>query len=333
MRKRSNNIEYFRSEELPELLKKKIIKINTSDANFGSEINSEIKRNHELSPNKISQLDLSIKENTIYFDHEYIFNTINYELQREKLINTNINFSGHFEINDKMFGILLNWLYIVHEKFKMSPETLYLAHQVISRYLQLENNVKRKNLQLIGATALFMSSKYEDEYAPEIEDIAYICDGAYSSEDVIEMEWKILLKFDFNLLYTPTIHTFITLFSFFGNFSNRTFKCIMYLCDTSLMNSCFLQYKLSEIVASAIVISCAFTNYNSLNFLSEDITLYSYYKKEDLKNCIATFCNFFSEKSNLTEKNNNVYKKYLTVKMDKISASFKNFDWNLATEN
>ena len=55
----------------------------------------------------------------------------------------------------------------VHLKFKLMPETLFLTTNVMDRYLGTQN-VERKNLQLVGMTALLIASKYEEIWAPEV---------------------------------------------------------------------------------------------------------------------------------------------------------------------
>lgn len=50
----------------------------------------------------------------------------------------------------------------------------------------------RQNLQLVGVAALFISSKYEELYPPEIADFVYITDDTYTKHQVIEMERHIL---------------------------------------------------------------------------------------------------------------------------------------------
>ena len=52
--------------------------------------------------------------------------------------------------------------------------------------------VERKQLQLVGVAAMFIASKYEEMYAPEIGDFVYITDRAYTEPQIREMEMKIL---------------------------------------------------------------------------------------------------------------------------------------------
>jgi hypothetical protein len=86
-------------------------------------------------------------------------------------------------INERMRSILVDWLVEVHLKFKLVPETLYLTVNIIDRYLS-KTEVSRPKLQLVGVTALLIASKYEEIYPPELRDLVYICDRAYSKLEV-----------------------------------------------------------------------------------------------------------------------------------------------------
>lgn len=72
------------------------------------------------------------------------------------------------EINAKMRTILADWLVEVHHKFELMPETLYLTINVIDRYLSMET-VLRRELQLVGVSAMLIASKYEEIWAPEVD--------------------------------------------------------------------------------------------------------------------------------------------------------------------
>lgn len=50
----------------------------------------------------------------------------------------------------------------------------------------------RQNLQLVGVTALFIASKYEELYPPEIGDFVYITDETYNKSQILEMERRIV---------------------------------------------------------------------------------------------------------------------------------------------
>jgi len=86
--------------------------------------------------------------------------------------------SGQPEVNTKMRAILVDWLTDVHLKFKLVPETLFLAISIMDRYLE-RVRINKNHLQLVGVTALFLAAKYEEIYPPELKDFVYITDNAY----------------------------------------------------------------------------------------------------------------------------------------------------------
>jgi cyclin B len=78
-----------------------------------------------------------------------------------------------------MRAILVDWIIEVHLKFKLLPETLFITVSLIDRFLE-RVQIKRHNLQLVGVTAMLIASKYEEIYAPEVNDFVYITDNAYT---------------------------------------------------------------------------------------------------------------------------------------------------------
>jgi hypothetical protein len=109
-----------------------------------------------------------------------------YSLFREKETATSVRpvyMESQLHINERMRSILVDWLVEVHLKFKLVPETLYLTVNLIDRYLEREE-VSRPKLQLVGVTSLLIASKYEEIYPPELRDLVYICDRAYTRSDV-----------------------------------------------------------------------------------------------------------------------------------------------------
>jgi len=65
-------------------------------------------------------------------------------------------------------------------------------------WLQLENVLKTQ-LQLVGVASMWIASKYEEMYAPEVADFVYITDNAYSKTEIRQMECQILKTLDFEL--------------------------------------------------------------------------------------------------------------------------------------
>lgn len=115
------------------------------------------------------------------------------------------------EITEEMRGILNGWLVEVHLKFKLLPETLYICVSIIDRFLE-KRFVPRGEYQLLGITAMLIACKYEERYPPVIEDFVHISDNTYSREQMVALEFKILMNLEFNLTF-PTCYRFLERFA------------------------------------------------------------------------------------------------------------------------
>jgi hypothetical protein len=82
---------------------------------------------------------------------------------------------------------LVAWLADVQVKFNLKPETLFIAVNVLDRFTS-RASVALDRYQLVGITALWVASKYEEIYPFSSSDAAYITDHAYDKEEVIEMQ-------------------------------------------------------------------------------------------------------------------------------------------------
>jgi len=95
------------------------------------------------------------------------------------------------EVNERMRKVLVDWLIEVHLNFKLLPETLFIAIKLIDKYTEREQ-VSRKEFQLLGVTCLLIAAKYEEIYPPYIKDFIYVTDSAYTREQILEKELKVL---------------------------------------------------------------------------------------------------------------------------------------------
>jgi len=130
------------------------------------------------------------------------------------------------DITPGMRAILIDWLVEVAEEYKLHNETLYLAVSFIDRFLS-QMSVLRGKLQLVGTAAMFIASKYEEIYPPEVGEFVYITDDTYTKKQVLRMEQLILKVLAFEVA-VPTSHYFLQRFiqlsrssedSSFGNLS------------------------------------------------------------------------------------------------------------------
>lgn len=106
-----------------------------------------------------------------------------------------------------MRSILVDWLIEVHNKFELMPETLYLTINIVDRFLSMKV-VPRRELQLLGISSMLLASKYEEIWAPEVNDFVCISDNAYIKEQILAMEKAILGKLGWYLT-VPTPYVFL----------------------------------------------------------------------------------------------------------------------------
>jgi len=112
------------------------------------------------------------------------------------------------EINEKMRSILVDWLIEVHNRFELMAETLYLTINLVDRFLSM-TTVPRRELQLVGIGAMLIACKYEEIWAPEVNDFVAISERAYSNEQILKMEKAILGKLEWYIT-VPTPYVFLT---------------------------------------------------------------------------------------------------------------------------
>lgn len=65
------------------------------------------------------------------------------------------------EINGTMRAVLLDWMSEVSSEFCLKRHTLHQAIYYLDKYLEINKNVKKKSLQLVGVASLFISAKLE----------------------------------------------------------------------------------------------------------------------------------------------------------------------------
>ncbi|KAE8770941.1 Cyclin-B1-1 [Hordeum vulgare] len=90
-------------------------------------------------------------------------------------------------------------------------ESLYLTVYIIDMYLLLQP-VLRRELQLLGVSALLIACKFEGIWALEVNDFILISDSVYTREQILKMEKAILNRLEWNLT-VPMLYVFLVRFS------------------------------------------------------------------------------------------------------------------------
>lgn len=195
-----------------------------------------------------------------------------------------------------MRAILLNWIIQVHSSFGLTSETLYIATSMIDRYFAREP-VSKSKIQLIGITALFIASKYEEIYYPEINEFVNVCDKLYTKKDIIRMELQMLDALNFELGRPLPLH-FLRRGSKAAHVDGRTHMLAKYLCELMLIEYEAAHWNPSLLAATALYTSLRLISLEQGGSISEchdnvwtpTIEHYTGYSKADVLKHAPVMC-------------------------------------------
>lgn len=185
------------------------------------------------------------------------------------------------EINERMRCILVDWLIQVHHRFSLLQETLYLTISIIDRYLATHTITKSK-LQLVGVTAMLLASKYEEMYAPEVRDFAYITDNTYKSAEIRVTERQMLKDLDYSLGNPLPLH-FLRRNSRAADATPEMHTMAKFLMELCLPDFSMLEYVPSLQAASALYLSIRI--YGAGDW-SPTLQHYSTYSESQIMPCV-----------------------------------------------
>ena len=185
------------------------------------------------------------------------------------------------EINPNMRSILVDWLVEVADEYSLTSETLFLTLNYLDRYLSLKS-VKRNKLQLVGITCMLVASKYEEIYAPQVDDFCYITDNTYARDDILLMERHILDALRFELTQ-PTARQFLKYLTSVCGADSDLESLATYFIELALLDYGFLSYCPSVVASSALVLA-HFTSERVLSVVA--FQKCSYYSPLEIRSCI-----------------------------------------------
>lgn len=185
---------------------------------------------------------------------EYVREIFDYYKELEKQTQPNSQYMDHQDdLEWKMRGILIDWLIEVHMRFRLLPETLFLAVNIIDRFLS-QKVVPLDKLQLVGITAMFIASKYEEVLSPHVGNFTHVADDGFSVEEVLAAERYTLSTLKYDLSY-PNPMNFLRRISKADNYDIQTRTLGKYLMELSLVDHRFLEYTQSHIAAAAMYLA------------------------------------------------------------------------------
>jgi len=221
-------------------------------------------------------------------------------------------------VNGKMRGVLIDWLIEVHSQFKLLQETLYMTIFIIDKFLQVEGfTVRRNKLQLVGVSAMFIASKVEEMYAPEINDFVYITDNAYTAAEIRQMELRMLNTLGFNFSRPLPLH-FLRRNSKAGDVDVLQHTVAKYLIEMSLLEYDMAHFPPSLMAAASLFLSLRLLepNANLANTWTPTLQHYSTYSAKEIIPVVCRIALALTKRGE--SKLQAVHSKYLNKKFMKV---------------
>ncbi|EXK42607.1 hypothetical protein FOXG_01668 [Fusarium oxysporum f. sp. lycopersici 4287] len=157
------------------------------------------------------------------------------------------------EIQWSMRSVLMDWLVQVHNRFGLLPETLFLTVNYIDRFLS-QKIVSIGKLQLVGATAILVASKYEEINCPSLGEIVYMVDNGYTADEVLKAERFMLSMLSFELGW-PGPMSFLRRVSKADDYDLETRTLAKYFLELTIMDERFVASPPSFLAAGAHCLS------------------------------------------------------------------------------
>ncbi|KAF8206507.1 cyclin-like protein [Mycena galopus ATCC 62051] len=215
------------------------------------------------------------------------------------------------EITWAMRQTLVDWLLQVHLRYHMLPETLWIAVNIIDRFLT-HRTVSLIKLQLVGITAMFIAAKYEEILAPSVDEFVYMAENGYTKEEILKGERIMLQTLEFRISHYCSPYSWMRKISKADDYNIQTRTLSKFLTEVTLLDYRFLRARPS--LVAAVGMYCARRMLDG--DWNEAFVFYSGYLEEQL----VQGHDILVEK--LTERNfasQYVYKKYSHRKFLKAS--------------
>ena len=236
-------------------------------------IHLEVKQQTTIEESKENKLDLDLPKVSVKEDFneavqdldqedlddplmvaEYVVEIFEYLKKLEVSTRPNADYMEHQEdLEWKMRGILVDWLIEVHTRFHLLPETLFLAVNIIDRFLSAKV-VQLDRLQLVGVTAMFIASKYEEVLSPHVANFRHVADDGFTEDEILSAERYLLTALNYDLSY-PNPMNFLRRISKADNYDIQTRTLGKYLMEISLLDHRFMHYLPSHVAAASMYLA------------------------------------------------------------------------------
>ncbi|CAN6674248.1 hypothetical protein TRVA0_051S00144 [Trichomonascus vanleenenianus] len=202
------------------------------------------------------------------------------------------------EITWYMRPYLIDMLIDYHHHYRLQPETLYLAVNLVDRYCSMRI-IYQRHYQLVGLTALWIASKYEDKKSrtPTKSDLRKMCMDNYEEDMFVQMELHILSTIGWSIGHS-TVESFLKLSLGADNLTTSVAAVSSFLGEVSLYSKAFMEFLPSTIASSAHTLALIILGFYPAvpSFVSKQVLECIQLLKEAMKTPSAALVRKYSSK-------------------------------------
>lgn len=186
---------------------------------------------------------------------EYTDEILDYLSRCEKRTMANPAYMDHQkEIEWEMRSTLVDWLLQVHARYHMLPETIWIAINILDRFLSLRV-VALAKLQLLGVTALFIAAKYEEIMPPSVDEFVFVTEGGCTRDEILKGERIILEALSFNVSGYTSPYPFLRRISKADDYDMHSRTLAKFLMELTLLDHRFLRARPRTVAAMSMFLS------------------------------------------------------------------------------
>jgi len=156
---------------------------------------------------------------------------------------------------------LVDWMVEFQEIQETNHETLYLAVKLADFYFS-KVNVPREQLQLVAFVGYLLASKFEERWPPTFDDMIYLSENAYTRDDFIKTEMKMLAVLDFDI-NIPTSYRYLRRYAKCVGMDMASLTCARFYLELSLVDYQFVTESQSKMAAAALWIALSTLGYDA----------------------------------------------------------------------
>lgn len=223
-------------------------------------------------------IDIKTKDNEL-FATEYVQEMYDLFFENESCVEPYLHKQPDI-LNEGTRGYIVDATMQIHSFLKLSTESLYLAVDILDRFLSRAFITSGAECSVVCLSCLLIASKYEDVYPPSVDELANSFDFDITPGSILDMETKILRALDYRIS-NPTPLTFLIRFSQAAHADKRMSQMSHFFLEGTLLSySLLCKYKPSELAAASVFLARRYSKGRS-NW-SATLDKYTRYEEEQI---------------------------------------------------